>query len=80
MASIGGLIAIVLACILFNSETPFPGTPALLPTIGAAAFIWAQHSGVTSVGQLLGWKPFVFVGQISYSLYLLHWPLLVFTK
>jgi peptidoglycan/LPS O-acetylase OafA/YrhL len=78
-----GVAAIVLASTVYTSDTPFPGIAALLPVIGAALFIWASNrhecmgSGF-SARALLATRPAVFIGLISYSLYLWHWPLLAF--
>ena len=51
---------------------------ALLPCVGAALIIWAGETGPSIVGRALSLPPVVFVGLISYSLYLWHWPLIVF--
>lgn len=79
-ASIGwaGLAAIALAATLFTSSTTFPSFTALLPVLGAAALIWAG-TGASKGGPelLLGLRPMVAVGNVSYSLYLWHWPMLV---
>ena len=76
----GGLIAIVLACFFYRDATVFPGLTALAPVLGAAAVIHAGSSGPTLAGRLLQWRPVVYVGLISYSLYLWHWPLIVLTQ
>jgi len=75
-----GLLAILGAVFLYNRDTRFPGLAAALPCVGAALVIWANTQSVTSTGQLLAARPVVFVGLISYSLYLWHWPVLVFYK
>ena len=76
----GGLSAILLASWAYDSTTRFPGASAVLPCLGTAAIIWANERGPTLVGKLLSLRPLVFVGLISYSLYLWHWPILVFAK
>ncbi|WP_420145517.1 acyltransferase family protein [Sphingobium sp.] len=73
-----GLCAIGLAVALYDRNTIFPGVTALAPVLGAAALIHTAPD--TRVGLLLGWRPLVAVGLISYSLYLWHWPLIVFTE
>ena len=77
-------LGLILApCFVYTKETPFPGLAALPPCLGTALFIWA--SGVTTgnrlpqVAQLLAKRPVVFIGLISYSLYLWHWPLFAFS-
>jgi len=71
-----GLIA--WAIFAFHPETPFPGANALFPVIGAALIIYASQG--TMVGRVLSLRPIVFIGLISYSLYMWHWPIIVFTK
>ena len=78
--SAGGLTAILLACWLYRDATVFPGLAALAPVLGAAAVIHAGSSGPTIAGQLLQLRPVVYVGLISYSLYLWHWPLIVLAQ
>jgi peptidoglycan/LPS O-acetylase OafA/YrhL len=74
-----GLVAIATATLLFSGSTPFPGYAALLPTLGAAAIIAGGMNGRAEigVGRLLTLKPMRWIGDISYSLYLWHWPLIV---
>lgn len=74
------ILAIVAPAFLFDSATPFPGYAALVPVAGCAALIWLGSGPATSVGRLLSLRPIVYVGLISYSLYLWHWPLIVFAK
>ncbi len=80
LLSWGGLCCILYAVFFYNSQTRFPGAAALLPCMGAALIIWANAQALTTLGQLLATRPIVFVGLISYSLYLWHWPILVFVK
>ncbi len=73
-----GLGMILLGCVWFTASTPFPGTAALLPTVGSALVIGAGCATPDrGCGQFLSWSPMGFVGRISYSLYLWHWPVLV---
>lgn len=76
----GGLLSILLACIFYNKSTTFPGLAALAPVLGTAAIIHAGTSGPSAVGRLLQWRPMVYIGLISYSLYLWHWPLIVLVR
>lgn len=75
LLSAGGLMLLVLALVLLHPERQFPGMWALLPTLGAAALI-AAGPGAWVNRYLLALKPMVWVGLISYPLYLWHWPLL----
>lgn len=74
-----GLAAIALACLQLNATTLYPGIAALSPTVGAALVIGAGcRAPSQGCGRLLGLSPMRAIGQISYSWYLWHWPVLVF--
>jgi peptidoglycan/LPS O-acetylase OafA/YrhL len=73
-----GLVAVGVALVMFDDRTPFPGVAAVLPCGGAALILWANAQNRTWVGRMLAVKPLVGIGLISYSLYLWHWPVLVF--
>ncbi len=70
-----GLILIVVAALLVAKDTPFPSWSMALPVIGAAIIV-APLPTQCWTRKLLASRPFVFVGQISYSLYLWHWPVI----
>ena len=78
MAAGAGAALIVATLFTYTTQTPFPGVAALPPCAGAACIIAAGQAGPTAVGRALSLKPLVFVGLISYSLYLWHWPIIVF--
>lgn len=78
--SLIGLILIAVGVFIFDDQTLFPGVKALFPCLGAAMIIYAGKQGHTVIGKLLSLKPLVWIGLISYSLYLWHWPLIVFAK
>lgn len=78
--SLIGIMAIVTSVVLYSDETPFPGVAALAPILGSALVILSGRDGKSLVGNFLSLKPIVFIGKISYSLYLWHWPLLVIGK
>jgi peptidoglycan/LPS O-acetylase OafA/YrhL len=80
VAAGAGLLMICAALILYSSGTTFPGLAALPPCLGAALIIAAGRSGRNLVGRLLSLKPVTFIGLISYSLYLWHWPLIVYKE
>lgn len=71
-----GLALIAYAVLAFDETTPFPGLNAMIPGIGAALAIYGGQAKL--LGRLLGNAPLVRVGLISYSLYLAHWPIIVF--
>lgn len=78
--SVAGLLMILAAIVFYSAATPFPGPTALLPCMGTALVILAGSNGKNATGRLLGSRPIVFVGLISYSLYLWHWPLFTLAK
>jgi len=72
-----GLAAIVVSGFVVDTTTPWPGYAALLPTLGTAAVIVAgTTAGRRGPVAILGTRPFRQVGDLSYSLYLWHWPLI----
>jgi len=75
-----GLALIVWSVFFYTDSTRFPGLGALPPCIGTALIIASSDARVSIVGRLLSFRPFVFVGLISYPLYLWHWPLLIWAK
>ena len=74
----GGLALVLLACIRLGPATPYPGTAALLPVLGAALAIGAGCAApAQGCGRVLGLSPMRAIGRISYSWYLWHWPVLL---
>ncbi len=73
-----GIAGILYGAVAFNNQTPYPGSLVAIPVLGAALVLaggaCAPKGGAEAV---LGWKPFQWVGQLSYSIYLWHWPLLI---
>jgi len=74
--ALAGVALIVGAVLLIKGNTPFPGYWALPPCLGAAAILYSGQHVSTFTGRLLGSLPMRFVGLISYSLYLWHWPVI----
>ena len=74
----GGLAAILWASLTFTGATPFPGVAALLPTLGAAAVIAARSDDLRAgPHRLWSGRPVQWLGDVSYSVYLWHWPAIV---
>jgi peptidoglycan/LPS O-acetylase OafA/YrhL len=78
VASWFGLALIVGAALVYTGATPFPGLAALVPVVGALLVLWAGlPSARLAPSGLYSRPPVQFVGDISYSLYLWHFPLVV---
>ena len=75
-----GVLLILISVRFLNSTVPFPGEMALMPCIGAASIILAGGAGSTLTSRGLSSPPVVFVGKISYSVYLWHWPVILFAQ
>ncbi|MFD2792977.1 acyltransferase family protein [Promicromonospora vindobonensis] len=71
-----GLALIVVSSITFTDATPFPGAWAAIPVLGTALVIWAQATDRFTT-RLAGLTPVQFLGDVSYAVYLWHWPLIV---
>ena len=80
-----GLLMVIGSLWWLTKHTPFPGLAAIPPVLGTVLIIWAgsglgAHDEKPIVVRLLGWRPLVFIGLISYSLYLWHWPFFAFHR
>ena len=71
---------ILFSILYYSQDTRFPGLAAIPPCFGAAMIIVSGSGKSTLIGRVLTLRPIVFIGLISYPLYLWHWPLLVFSK
>jgi len=78
LLSLCGVALLAAGIAIIRPSMPFPGWWALLPAGGAALAIAAGPHGWTN--RALAWRPLVFVGLISYPLYLWHWPILTFAR
>jgi peptidoglycan/LPS O-acetylase OafA/YrhL len=80
LAKASSLVGIVLICasVLALSSTDWPGAQTLFPVLGTTMVIAATPS--TGFNSLLGGRPLVFIGGLSYPLYLWHWPVIVFWR
>ena len=75
LRALAGLVLIDVAIFVLDVHRAFPGWWALLPVAGSALLLSAPNSFINR--RFLEWRPVVWIGLISYPLYLWHWPLLV---
>ena len=73
-----GAAVIAVAALAIHDSMVFPGLLALLPVVGTVLMIYAGSHHTTGVSAALATRPMVLVGDISYSWYLWHWPVIVF--
>lgn len=78
LIAMAGLAMVLVPCGLLTSDSAFPGLAALSSVLGT--FLLISHGRRGWLARLLSWKPFTFIGKISYSLYLWHWPITVYWK
>jgi peptidoglycan/LPS O-acetylase OafA/YrhL len=75
-----GLLMVIYAVVSFDHTTKFPGYMAVIPCVGTAMILYSGGSHKTYVSRILSTRFLVFTGLISFSLYLWHWPIFVFSK
>lgn len=74
-----GLVLIALSAVLYNGATPFPGWTAAIPVAGTVLVLLCSGSTAKMAPRWwLSRRPMTFLGDVSYGLYLWHWPLIVF--
>jgi peptidoglycan/LPS O-acetylase OafA/YrhL len=78
-AGAGGLL-IAYSLWKLDAGAAFPGLNAIYPCLGAALLMAAGGQGSWLAQKVLGWRPMVWIGLISYSLYLWHWPILAYLR
>lgn len=74
-----GTVLLAVSAFAIQDSQPFPGVVALLPVAGTVLLILAGSHHTTGVSAALSARPMVWLGDTSYSWYLWHWPLIVFT-
>ena len=78
LLSVAGFVTILASALFLNEGIPFPGWAALLPALGTVAVVLAGLQPLPEwLSRLYAFKPIAFTGEISYSLYLWHWPLII---
>jgi len=80
-----GMICVLIPFFIYDRATIFPGMAAVPPVAGTAILIWAgmgeaHKTNSLQIQRALSMKPLVWIGLLSYSLYLWHWPLLAFNE
>lgn len=78
--SVIGFALLVFSYLAYDRTTPFPGSAAIAPCLGAALLIWSNLQVTTIIGRVMSYRPAIAVGLVSYGLYLFHWPLWVFAR
>jgi hypothetical protein len=78
VSGIAGVLLIAASAVIINEGTPFPGLAALLPVAGTLFLLFVGSQGVSLISRGLATRPLVVVGDVSYSWYLWHWPVIVF--
>ncbi|MDB2373831.1 acyltransferase [Psychrosphaera haliotis] len=74
------VFGIVASCVFISSSDIFPGWLYLIPTSFAALFIWSGFNQTSLTHKFITIKPILWLGKVSYSAYLVHWPLLAFYR
>lgn len=75
-----GVFALVYAIFFVSRDNPYPGWIAMLPVFGTASIIVSCHSEACAGRRLFASRPMVFLGRISYSAYLWHWPIIAYYR
>ena len=80
LAAWSGLGLVVGSLALLSEQRVFPGWQAVPPTLGTALLLYAGLDGRSWVSRTFQRQPLVWIGLISYSAYLIHWPILAFLR
>lgn len=80
ICSAGGIVLLGYSLIFINDSSDFPGVNSIWPCLGAVMLIVAGQRGAWFSRSVLSLQPVVYIGLISYSLYLWHWPVLAFIR
>lgn len=77
---LAGVALLVFAAIAFNESTVFPGAATLIPVVATMLLLYVGLTPSNPMSALLGSRPMVKLGDLSYSWYLWHWPAIVFAS
>ncbi len=80
LAAILGILLLLVAIFGIDEQIRYPGEAVLFPVFGAALIIFAGQYGKNPISQIWGALPFRYIGRLSYSIYLIHWPVIVFAR
>jgi len=75
-----GFVLLIFSLWGLNEQTPFPGLWAIFPCLGSALILFFSSASENMPTRILRLRPLVFIGLVSYPLYLWHWPLLSFAR
>ncbi|MDR7334165.1 acyltransferase family protein [Roseateles asaccharophilus] len=74
------LMVLVVSLVCMRAEAGFPGPTALWPCVATAALIWVGDSSCVGATRWLSFAPLRWIGELSFSLYLWHWPVLALLR
>lgn len=78
IASWIGFLGLIFCSIWLSLNFRYPGWIAILPVIGTVLLIISEKGGEWSLVPIFEWKPIQYIGDLSYSIYLWHWPVYIF--
>jgi peptidoglycan/LPS O-acetylase OafA/YrhL len=80
--SLSGIALIAFSVLSFDDGSRFPSASALVPTLGTALILFSEMNSerLSAVGSVLARKPLVYIGKLSYSIYLWHWLVIIMVK
>ncbi|MFM8154462.1 MAG: acyltransferase family protein [Actinomycetes bacterium] len=78
-SAVAGVLLLIVSILVITQATPFPGLWTLLPVVAALLLLLAGELAINPISRFLSSRPLTYVGDRSYSLYLWHWPFIVFS-
>jgi len=82
LLSMTGIALIAFSVLSFDAASRFPGSSALVPTLGTALILFSEINSaqLSVVGKIFARKSIVFLGKLSYSIYLWHWLVMIVVR